>query len=138
MTWRCLSWIVDFLMFFLDLKSLLLNFEEIFKFNLIKSIAMKKVFMSMAIVAAMMAAVACGNNSSKKTDEKAAEATEQCCQDKECTKAEGECCGECTEGECCKAEGECCKAEGECCKAEGECAEACPDCEAATSEEAAE
>ena len=103
---------------------------------------MKKVLMSMAVLAAMVAFAACGNNT-KKAEEKAAEATEQCC-------AEG-CCkpeGECTKAEgCCKAEGECTKAE-DCCKEEGcckdkacteqECAECtecteCPDCPAGES-----
>ena len=86
---------------------------------------MKKVLMSMAVLAAMIAFAACGNNT-KKAEEKAAEATEQCC-------AEG----------CCKAEGECTKAEG-CCKegacTEQECAECtecteCPDCPAGESAE---
>lgn len=86
---------------------------------------MKKVLMSMAVVAAMIAFAACGNNT-KKAEEKAAEATEQCC-------AEG----------CSKAEGECTKAEG-CCKegacTEQECAECtecteCPDCPAGESAE---
>ena len=81
--------------------------------------------MSMAVVAAMIAFASCGNNT-KKAEEKAAEATEQCC-------AEG----------CCKAEGECTKAEG-CCKegacTEQECAECtecteCPDCPAGESAE---
>ena len=81
--------------------------------------------MSMAVLAAMIAFAACGNNT-KKAEEKAAEATEQCC-------AEG----------CCKAEGECTKAEG-CCKegacTEQECAECtecteCPDCPAGESAE---
>lgn len=79
----------------------------------------------MAVLAAMIAFAACGNNT-KKAEEKAAEATEQCC-------AEG----------CCKAEGECTKAEG-CCKegacTEQECAECtecteCPDCPAGESAE---
>ena len=92
---------------------------------------MKKVLMSMAVVVAMIAFASCGNNT-KKADDKAAEATEQCC-------AEG-CCKE--EGECTKAEG-CCKEEG-CCKDEActeqECAECtecaeCPDCPAGESAE---
>lgn len=101
---------------------------------------MKKVLMSMAVVAAMIAFAACGNNT-KKADEKAAEATEQCCKE-ECDKKD-ECCKEqecCKEG-CCKEEcdkkDECCKEQG-CCK-EQECAECkecadCPDCPAAESE----
>ena len=81
---------------------------------------MKKIFMSVAIVAAMMAAVSCGNNN-KKAEERPAECTEQCCGD--CTtKAEGECCKD----ECCK---------GECDKACTDCTECtdCPDCEASCS-----
>ena len=81
--------------------------------------------MSMAVVAAMIAFASCGN-STKKAEEKAAEATEQCCKDG-----------------CCKEEGECTKAEG-CCKDEActeqECAECtecteCPDCPAGESAE---
>ncbi|MBR5199608.1 MAG: hypothetical protein IKW20_07255 [Bacteroidales bacterium] len=98
---------------------------------------MKKVLMSMAVLAAMIAFAACGNNT-KKAEDKAAEATEQCCAEgcckgeDECTKAEG----------CCKGEGECAK-EG-CCKegacTEQECAECtecteCPDCPAGESAE---
>lgn len=94
---------------------------------------MKKIFMSMTIVAAMFAAASCGN-SSESADKPAAEGTE-CCG--ECTKAEGtECCGECTEGkECCGKceEGTCC--EDKACCPETECAETeCPDCPAETSE----
>ena len=83
---------------------------------------MKKVLMSMAVVAAMIAFAACGNNTNK-SDEKAAEATEQCCKDgcckEECDKKD-ECCKEqcCTEKECTDC---------------AECA-GCPDCPAATSE----
>ena len=93
--------------------------------------------MSMAVVAAMIAFAACGNNT-KNAEEKAAEATEQCCAEG-CCKAEGEC----TKAEgCCKGEGECAK-EG-CCKegacTEQECAECtecteCPDCPAGESAE---
>lgn len=95
---------------------------------------MKKVLMSMAVVAAMIAFAACGNNT-KKADEKAAEATEQCCKE-ECDKKD-ECCKEgCCKEECDKKD-ECCKEQG-CCK-EQECAECkecadCPDCPAAESE----
>ena len=77
---------------------------------------MKKVLMSMAVVVAMIAFASCGNNT-KKADDKAAEATEQCCQD-----------------ECCKPEGECAKEEG-CCKDEAAATE-CPDCPAAESQKA--
>ena len=71
---------------------------------------MKKVLMSMAALAAMVAFVACGNNT-KKAEEPAAEPVEQCCEGTECTKAEGECC------------------EGETCCTEEQCAE-CPECPA--------
>lgn len=81
---------------------------------------MKKILMSMAVVAAMVAFAACANNT-KKAEENKAEATEQCCQDAKCTKAEGECC------------------QGETCCTEEKCAECtiCPDCPAAASAEEA-
>lgn len=78
---------------------------------------MKKVLMSMAVVAAMVAFAACANNT-KKADEKAAEPVEQCCEEKECCKDEIECCG--------GAEG-CCD-EAKCAECT-ECVE-CPECPA--------
>lgn len=91
---------------------------------------MKKIIMSMAIVAAMFAAAACGNNQKKAAEGAEAPATE-CCEKAECTKAEGECCGKCTEGECCKEEA-CCEKDACCEKTE------CPECPAEVSETPAE
>lgn len=74
---------------------------------------MKKILMTLAIAASVVALVSCGGNT--KEDEKKKAETEQtcegddCCKD-ECTKAEDCCTGECecVEGECEKGE-DCCK-----------------------------
>ena len=72
------------------------------KFNLLKFIAMKKVLMSMAVIAAMVAFASCGGNNNKggeaapAADADAPAVVDDCC---------GECCTDagcdgCTEVEC--------------------------------------
>lgn len=62
---------------------------------------MKKVFMSIAIVALMAAAVACGNNNAKKAEAPVEEAVEACCDSTCCTKADSTCC-EHADSACCE------------------------------------
>lgn len=78
---------------------------------------MKKVFMSIAVLAIMTAAVSCQCNNSKKAEEPAA--AEECAG--ECNECEGEC-NECEGEECTKA---CCDSTAaECAEAPAEAAEA--------------
>ena len=48
---------------------------------------MKQVFMSVAVVALMAAAVACGNNANKKAQAAAEEAKTECAEAKECSES---------------------------------------------------
>lgn len=75
---------------------------------------MKKVFMSLAMVAFLaLASSCCCNNCCKKTEE--TKAATECCE------AEGTCEGKCAEGECACTEGECACGKGEdCCKAKAD------------------
>lgn len=77
---------------------------------------MKKILMTLAIAASVVALVSCGGNT--KEDEKKKAETEQTCEgDGCCEQKEGDCCEQkegCT-GECECVEGECEKGE-DCCK----------------------
>lgn len=60
---------------------------------------MKKVLMSVAVVAAIMAFAACKNN--KKSEDKKCDQTEKCCEaNKECCGGEEGCCDEAKCAEC--------------------------------------
>lgn len=73
---------------------------------------MKKIFMSVAVVAMMAAAMSCECSNCKKAEAPAEEAVE-CCEAK---------------GECCEAKPECCKEGAECCQEGAECCQAKPEC----------
>lgn len=69
---------------------------------------MKKILMTLAIAASVVALVSCGGNT--KEDEKKKAETEQTCEGDGCCEQKEDCTGECdcVEGECEKGE-DCCK-----------------------------
>ena len=72
-------------------------------FNPIKLlVTMKKVFMSLAIVAAMAAAVACSCNNEKKAE--ACEETQECCDSTKCAGCDST---KCAENACCDSTATC-------------------------------
>ena len=102
--WRYLSLTDDFFakncgkLYFCALKSVLYNPIKLL-------VIMKKVFMAIAIVAAMAAAVACSCNNSKKAEACCEEtATECCCDSTKCADCTKHCCDStatCDSAACC-------------------------------------
>ena len=69
------------------------------------SVIMKKVFMAIAIVAAMAAAVACSCNNSKKAEACCEETATECCDSTKCAECTKHCCDStatCDTAACCK------------------------------------